>query len=104
MTQVTYPNLADPADPSSSKIFRIISITKYFEKYFKSTLEIFRNYFRNISKVKYFERVLLFAPWFLLFAPWILCNIRLLTNLFYSHHGIVTQTFGKILTCTPTCC
>src|SRR5260364_339269 len=52
MTQVTYPDLADPA---SSKIFRIISITKYFEKYFKSTFEIFRNYFRNISKLKYFE-------------------------------------------------
>src|SRR5260363_243205 len=52
MTQVTYPDLADPA---SSKIFQIISITKYFEKYFKSTFEIFRNYFRNISKLKYFE-------------------------------------------------
>src|SRR5260363_294359 len=45
----------DPAYPASSKIFRIISITKYFKKYFESTFEIFRNYFQNISNLKSFE-------------------------------------------------
>src|SRR5260364_301459 len=57
MTQVTYPDPADPADPASSKIFQIISITKYFEKYFKSTFEIFRNYFQNISKAEIFRNI-----------------------------------------------
>src|SRR5260363_311406 len=47
----------DPAYPASSKIFRIISITKYFEKYFNTTFEIFRNYFRNISKPEIFRNI-----------------------------------------------